>query len=57
MRWEKRDVEAEDKDEAGCRGEMMVGSRAVALGLDRCGILIGWRVMEDGDELRVYAAC
>lgn len=57
MRWEKRDVEAEDEDEAGCRGEMMVGSRAVALGLDNCGILIGWRVMEDGDELRVYAAC
>lgn len=53
MRWEKRDVEAED-DEAGSR-EM--GSRVVALGLDICGILIGWRVTGGGDELRAYAAC
>lgn len=48
MRWEKREVEAgsdEAEDEAGCRGEMD-SSRAVALRADRCGILIGWRVME-----------
>jgi hypothetical protein len=53
VRWERRDVEAED-DEAGSR-EM--GSRVVALGLDICGILIGWGVAGDGDELRAYAAC
>lgn len=53
MKWEKRDVEAgsdEAEDEAGCRGEMD-RSRAVALRVDRCGILIGWRVMEDDEDL------
>lgn len=59
MRWEKRDVEAgsdEAEDEAGCRGEMD-RSRAVALRVDNCGILIGWRVVEDDEDLSLYVAC
>lgn len=48
VRWEKRDVEAgsgEAEDEAGCRE--MDRSRAVALRLDNCGGLIGWRAMKE----------
>lgn len=48
--------EAEDGDEAERCGGEVDSSRAVALGLGRCGILIGWRV-EDGEDLRLYAAC
>jgi hypothetical protein len=60
VRWEKRDVEAgsdEAEDKAEDKYDEMESSRAVALGLNKEGILIGWRVVMENEDLSLYAVC